>query len=182
MNIHVIARPCRTAALVALGISAGSAFADPLEVPKTKVSMQACLTTVLAKYPGEALQVVLKKEGKETVWEFEIETKDGKWWDVECSGETGKIVETEERVRNADAPAFKAKLKVSEEAAKKTALAKYPGEIERTEYEIESDGKASYEFDIKLRAGGDMRVEVDATSGAIVEASREYVEVGRLPK
>jgi len=169
-------------AVVGLGFLVGPANAETPAAPTTKVSMQACLATVLAKHPGEPLQVVLKMEDKQPIWEFEIESKDGKWWDVECSGDSGKIVEIEERVRNADAPAFKAKLKVSEDAAKKTVLAKYPGEIERTEYEIESDGKASYEFDIKLKAGGDMRVEVDATSGAIVEASREYVEVGRLPK
>lgn len=126
------------------------------------------------------MQVVLKKEGKVPVWEFEIASKDGKHWDVECNGDSGKIIETEERVTSAEAPSFKAK--VAEEAARNTALAKYPGVVERTEYEIESDGKASYEFDIKLTAGGEMRVEVDATSGEIVEASREYVDVGRLPQ
>jgi len=166
---------------VAMAVAA-SASADMHKPPATRASMQDCLTTVLAKHPGEPLQVVLKMEGKEPVWEFELAGKDGKLWDIECSGNSGKIVETEERVNSPDDAAFKAKAKVGEEAAMKTALEKYPGEVERTEYEIESDGKISYEFDIKLKAGGEMRVEVDGTSGQIVEASREYVDVGRLPK
>jgi uncharacterized membrane protein YkoI len=150
--------------------------------PKAKFGVDACLAAVLAKQAGEPLQVTLKVEGKEPSWEFEIEAKDGKFWDIECSGATGKVTEVEQRVKAADDPLFKAKAKVGEDEARKTALAKYPGEIERTEYEIESDGKVSYEFDIKLKSGGDMRVEVDAGSGAIVEASREVFEIGRLPK
>ena len=67
---------------------------------------------------------------------------------------------------------------MSLEAAQKTALKKYPGEIVETEYEIEPDGAASYEFDIKTRSGKEMKVEVDATSGKIVEAGEEVWQRG----
>lgn len=160
-------------------LAAPLAQADKHQMPKVSHGLESCLPKVLAKHPGEALQVVLKAEGKEAVWEIEIEAAGGKLYDIECSGKTGKIVEVEERVLSADAPGFKDKAKVSEATARATALAKFPGEVERVEFEIEADGKVSYEYDIKTKTG-DMRVEVDATTGEIVEASKELLEVGRL--
>src|SRR5574343_544979 len=168
-------------ALLALGISLPAA-ADSAKVPTTKFSLQQCLATALAAKNGKALQIVLKSEGKEAVWEFEIAGKDGKYWDVECSGATGKVIEIEERVMSADDPAFKSKAKVSEAQATQTVLDKYPGKVERVEYEIESNGKVSYEFDLELKSGEEMRVEVDAETCLIVEASHEYLDIGRLSK
>lgn len=174
----------KTPLILALGavalLSANLVQADATaKTPKVKFGLEACLPTVLAKHPGEALQAVLKAEGKEAVWEIEVEAAGGKLYDIECSGKTGKIIEVEERVGSADAAGFKEKAKVSEATARATVLAKFPGDVERVEFEIESDGKVSYEYDIKTKAG-DMRVEVDATSGEIVEASKEVLEVGRL--
>lgn len=170
---------CCVLSLAALA-AAGLAHADNHAIPALKFGVERCLPTVLAKTPGETLQAVLKAEGKDYVWEFELVTPDGKLHDIECSAMTGKIVETETRVTSADAPGFKEKMKVTEATARATALAKYPGEVERVEFEIEADGKVVYEYDIKTPKG-DWRVEVDATSGAIVEASRELLEIGRLP-
>lgn len=145
---------------------------------KPKVGIDACLPAVMAARPGEALQLVLKLEDDgELNWEVEIAGKDGKFYDVECSADTGKVVEIEQRVLNAFDPLFKAK--ISEHAAAQTALAKFPGKIERVEYEIEPDGKLSYEFDIETK-DGDMRVEVDAVSGAIVSFSKEVLDIGNL--
>jgi len=73
---------------------------------------------------------------------------------------------------------FKAKTNVSEKSARETALAIYPGEITEVEYEIEPNGAASYEFDIDTTIGHEMKVEVDATSGEIVEANREIWQIG----
>lgn len=144
-----------------------------------KSGVEVCAKTAIAKYPGNILQAVLKDEKEGLVWELEIEQKDNKLVEVECSAKSGKIVETETRVEDANDPSFKSLVKVSEEQARKTALEKFPGEVERAEYEIESDGKASYEFDIKTKKG-DMRVEVDTASGKIVESSTELLEIGRL--
>jgi uncharacterized membrane protein YkoI len=80
---------------------------------------------------------------------------------------------------SADAPAFKAKAKVSEAQASKTVLDKFAGKIERMEYEIELDGKVSYEFRLELKSGEEMRLEVDTETGLIVESSHEYLGIGR---
>lgn len=146
--------------------------------PKSKAGVEKCLSAALAAKPGNVVKVEYKLEDKVPVYEFDIETADGKAWDVECNSKTGKITEIEEEVANADAAAFKAKVKVSEADAKKTALAAFPGEVVETEFEIEPDGAASYEFDIKTK-DGEMKVEVDATSGKIVESSKELYQIGK---
>ena len=68
---------------------------------------------------------------------------------------------------------------MSEADARKTALAAYPGDIVEVEYEIEPDGAASYEFDIKTKDGKEFKVEVDATTGKIVEANQEFYQIGK---
>lgn len=146
--------------------------------PKTKVSLEKCLQAALKEKSGEVVKVELKMENKVPTYEFDIETPDGKAWDVECSSMTGKITEIEEEVKSADNAQFKSKSKVSEAEAKKTALAAFPGEVIETEYEIEPDGAASYEFDIKTK-DGELKVEVDATSGKVVEHSTEIYQIGK---
>ena len=53
------------------------------------------------------------------------------------------------------------------------------GTIAETEYEIEADGKATYEFDITEADKEEIKVEVDATTGKIVEVSYEIYQVGQ---
>lgn len=154
------------------------AFADDTPPPKTKVSLEACEKTVLNEYPGKVIKVEFKREKGVPVFEFDIEGAD-KTWDIECSGNTGKIVEVEEEVADAEAPAFKTKSRISLDDAKKIALEKYPGEVTEIEYEIESDGAASYELDIVGKDGKETKVEVDATSGKIVEANPELWQRGK---
>lgn len=166
------------AAIVALS-TANLAFADHHEFPKTKVSIEKCVQAALKVKPGTIVKSELKIEKKVPMYEFDIESADGKAWDVECDANSGKIVEVEEEVKSADDAQFKAKAKVSEADARKTALDAYPGEIIEVEYEIEPDGAASYEFDIKTKDGKEMKVEVDATSGKIVEANSEVYQIGK---
>lgn len=167
--------------LGALALSSTPSLADKHEgFPKVKVGLERCVPTVLAKYPGEVLQAVLKSEGGKATWEIEIDAGGGKLWDIECSGVDGKLTEAETRVTSADAPGFKEKVKFTEAQATETALAKYPGKVERVEYEIEADGRVVYEFDIKPTSGPDWRVEVDAATGKITESSTEWLEIGRL--
>ena len=171
-----------TAALPSAALAASTApAASTRPVASPKVGVDVCARAALAKHPGTILQAVLKQEKGAMVWELEIREADNKLVDVECSGATGKLVEHESRVASADDPAFKAKAKVSEEQARQTALKAHPGEVEHVNYEIESDGRVSYEFDIKTDKG-DMRVEVDAESGRITEVSRELLEIGVLPR
>ena len=144
-----------------------------------KVGIEQCLKAALATHAGEAVKVEFKLEKGVPVYEFDVRSPDGTQWDIECDGNTGRIVEVEQEVSNADDPKFKAKRKVDEPTARKTALAAHPGKIEEVEYEIEPDGAASYEFDIRTAKGTQMKVEVDATSGKIVEASEEFWQVGK---
>ena len=112
------------------------------------------------------------------MYEFDIESADGTAWDVECDVKTSKIIEIEQEVKADDAK-FKAIAKVSEADAKATALAAHPGTVVETEYELESDGKASYEFDILEADKEEVKVEVDAVTGKIVEVDYEVYQVGQ---
>ncbi len=155
------------------------AFAADFRMPKTKVSMETCLKAALAKQPGTVVKLEFKIERGAPIYEFDIESKDGKAWDIECDANTGKITEVEQEVRSVDDPAFKAKMKISEAEARKIALKAYPGEIKEVEYEIEENGDASYEFDIITKDGKEMKIEVDASTGKIVEVSEELYQIGK---
>lgn len=163
---------------LALAVTSSLAFADH-HFPKGKVSLETCLEAALKTKPGTVVKVEYKLEGKTPVYEFDIESSDNTAWDVECDANTGKIVEVEQEVDSADHPLFKAKQKVSEADARKTALAAHPGEIIEVEYEIEENGAASYEFDIKTKDGKEFKVEVDATTGKIVESHQEFYQIGK---
>ncbi|MDD2833275.1 MAG: PepSY domain-containing protein [Methylotenera sp.] len=146
--------------------------------PKTYDSLGKCVKAALTKKEGTIVKVEFKSENKKGVYEFDIEAADGKSWDVECDAKSGKVTEIEEEV-TADDPRFKALAKVSEDDARATALAAHPGTVVEVEYELESDGKASYEFDILEADKEEIKVEVDATTGKIVEVSYEEYQIGR---
>jgi uncharacterized membrane protein YkoI len=100
--------------------------------------------------------------------------------EFECDGNTGKITEEEQEVEGPEHPDFKSKAKISLEQAKDIALKKHPGKVVETEYEIESNGHASYEFDIEKADGSEAKLEVDATTGEIVEDDeREIYQIGK---
>lgn len=156
-----------------------SAYADKGEfTPKSYDSLGKCTKAALSKYNGKIVKVEYKTEKKVPIYEFDIKSADGTEWEVNCNVQTAKIVEVEQEVEAEDAK-FKALAKVSEADAKATALAAHPGTITETEYEIEADGKASYEFDIAEADNEEIKVEVDATTGKIVEVSYESYQLGQ---
>lgn len=162
---------------LALGITVANAGHESF-TPKANDSLGKCMKAALSKHDGKVVKLEYKTEKKAGVYEFDIETPDGKAWDVECDVKTSKIIEVEEEVKIDDAK-FKALAKVSEADAKATALAAHPGTIAEVEYELEPDGKASYEFDITEADGEEIKVEVDATTGKIVEVSYENYQIGQ---
>jgi uncharacterized membrane protein YkoI len=167
------------ATLIAAAFFANTALAGHENIkPKAYDSLGKCVKAALAVHEGTMVKVEFKTEKKIGVYEFDIEAADGISWDVECDAKSGKITEVEQEV-SADNPKFKALAKVSEATAKATALAAQPGTVVETEYELESDGKASYEFDILEADGEEIKVEVDATSGKIVETSYEVYQIGK---
>ena len=148
-----------------------SAFAGNTHTGK----METCMKAALAKHPGDVLTLEAEISGGKAQYEFDIKGADGKEWEVECLAKTGKVIEEEQEVANADDAAFKAKAKVTLEDAKKTALAKFAGDIVETEYSIEANGNPSYEFDIKIKDGKEMEVEIDAVTGKLEEDSEQEI-------
>jgi uncharacterized membrane protein YkoI len=165
--------------LIAAAFFANTAVAghDTIK-PKAYDSLGKCVKAALAKHEGTIVKVEFKSEKKSGVYEFDIQSADGTSWDIECDAKSGKVTEIEQEVKADDAK-FKALAKVSEADAKATALAAHPGTVVETEYELESDGKASYEFDITETDGEEIKVEVDATTGKIVETSYEVYQIGK---
>ena len=154
------------------------AFADYASFkPKTYDSLGKCLKGALKAHDGKVVKLEFKTEKKVAVYEFDIEMPDGKSWEVECTVEKSILTEIEEEVK-ADDPRFVALAKISEEEAKTTALAEHPGFVTEVEYELESDGKASYEIDILEADGEEVKVEVDASTGKIVEVGYENYQMG----
>ena len=142
--------------------------------------LENCLTAVTAIRAGSFPKVEylgFTDEGG-SAYEIELRDADGKEWEFECRASDASIVEVEQEVDSVNDPLFKGKMKVSENEARKIATTLYPGTIEEVEYEIESNGAASYEFDIVDKYGVEFKVEVDATSGEIVEMQIERWEIG----
>ncbi|MDP3088075.1 MAG: PepSY domain-containing protein [Methylotenera sp.] len=165
--------------IIAAAFFANSAVAghDTLK-PKAYDSLGKCVKAALIKHEGTIVKLEFKSENKKGVYEFDIESPDGTSWDIECDAKSGKVIEIEQEVKADDAK-FKAAAKVTEADAKATALAAHLGTVVETEYEIESDGKVSYEFDILEADKEEIKVEVDATTGKIVEVSYEEYQIGK---
>ncbi len=167
------------ATLVAAAFFANTAIAGHETIkPNASDSLGKCVKAALSKHEGKIVKLELKSEKHVPFYEFDIESADGTAWDVTCNVKTGKITEIEQEFKADDAK-FKALAKVSEADAKATALAAHPGTIAEIEYELESDGKASYEIDILEADGEEVKVEVDATTGKIAEVSYEVYQVGQ---
>ncbi len=154
-----------------------AAFAAAPFAASAHDGVSACAAAVAKSHPGKIVKMEVKTEDKATVYEFDVQKADGTAWDIECQADSGKITEVEQEVTPTDAK-WLAKAKVSEADAKAAALKAQPGTVVEVEYEIEPNGSASYEFDIKGADGKEYKVEVDATTGKVVESSVEAVQVG----
>jgi uncharacterized membrane protein YkoI len=178
LEINMLKNSIKTALVMAALVS-GTASAEHHGLKASSFdTLGICAQAALAKHAGEIVKLEMKTEKKEAMYEFDIESADGTAWDVECSVKTGQVTEVEEEV-SANNPKFVKKAKVSVAKALATALAAYPGTVAEIEYEIEPDGKASYEFDITEKDGEEIKVEVDATTGKIVENSYEVYQIGQ---
>jgi uncharacterized membrane protein YkoI len=156
-------------------LAATAASAASFTMPKTGVPMETCLQAALAKYDGPVVKLELKTERGVPTYEFEIQRRPAESHELECDANRGVITEEEREVDSPEDPAFKAKRKVSEAEAKAIAVKAHPGEVVEVEYEIESDGAASYEFDIRTPAGQEVKLEVDAATGRIIEDDEEEI-------
>ncbi len=144
-------------------------------------SLHHCLKSASAIKDGyyAKLEYLTLTDKGTTAYEIEIHDKEGVEWELMCNISTGTIYEIEREVTSTSDPLFKKNMKVNEDAARKAALDLYPGNVVHTEYEIEANGASSYEFDIFERPGVTYKVEVDATTGEVVEVSIEKWDIGR---
>lgn len=158
---------------IALSMVYGTALASEKSIVDT------CVKAAQAQYSGDMVKMEKKIEENKTVYEFEIKGKDSSK-EFECDAGTGKITESEIEVDSPEDPRFKAKAKITLDQAKDIALKKHRGNIVETEFEIESDGRASYEFDIKGADGQEVKIEIDAETGKIAEDDeKEIYQIGK---
>ncbi len=142
------------------------------------VKVEQCLDQAYDTIPGHARKLEFKIEGDDPIYEFDIESSnDGSIYNVECNAEEGLIIEVEKEV-GPDNKIFSKAAKVSIDQARKFVLEIHPGNIVNEEREIGMDGSFTYEFDINSIAGYEIKVDVDAITGDIEEASFELYEIG----
>ncbi len=159
-----------------------SADADTRDLDDIKlydiVKVEQCLDQAYDTIPGHARKLEFKVEGDDPIYEFDIESSnDGSIYNVECNAEEGYIIEVEKEV-DENNPTFKNGAKISIEQARVNVLEIHPGRIVNEEREIGMDGSLTYEFDIQSNAGYEIKIDVDAKTGVIEEASFELYEIG----
>ena len=142
--------------------------------------LETCLAAVSKIRPGVFVKVEYLSPSADGVPTYEIEVRaaDGSEWEFMCDATAGHIYEIETEVASSAHERFHSQAQVNEEQARSSAQALYPGEVQEVEYEIESTGEATYEFDIVDAAGTEWKVEVDAASGKVVEVHVEQWELG----
>lgn len=163
---------------LALMLGVSGSYAQPA---RDTVHVETCLVAASAVKAGDYLKVEYLAVSPRGVPTYEIEVRgtDGREWELMCDAMTGTIYEIEQEAHDASDPLFQEQAKVSEEEARAKALSLYPGKVEEVEYELESNGDASYEIDLISSDGTEFKVEVNATTGEIVEVSVEAWQIGQ---
>ncbi|MEO6423305.1 MAG: PepSY domain-containing protein [Candidatus Nitrotoga sp.] len=92
--------------LSALGLGIAPAYSDQGSEAKSDIkisnydehnkNMNQCVKTALEKHPGGVIEVEFEKEDDKSIFEVEIQGKDGKKWEVECDAVTGDVIKDEE--------------------------------------------------------------------------------------
>ena len=182
MNIMIVHKPSLTLTGLLSFLYLTYANADTRDLDDIKlydiVKVEQCLDQAYDTIPGHARKLEFKIEGDDPIYEFDIESsKDGSIYNVECNAEEGFIIEVEKEV-DENNPTFKNGAKISIEQARVNVLEIHPGRIVNEEREIGMDGSLTYEFDIQSNAGYEIKVDVDAKTGDIEEASFELYEIG----
>ncbi len=88
--------------LSTLGLGVAPAYSD--EGSKAKINnydehnknMNQCIKTALEKHPGGVIEVEFEKKDDKSVFEVEVQGKDGKKWELSCDAATGDVIKDEE--------------------------------------------------------------------------------------
>ncbi|MEW8525723.1 MAG: PepSY domain-containing protein [Candidatus Thiodiazotropha endolucinida] len=160
--------------------TAMAAFAALMSPVAYAASLEDCLHAANQIKQGDFVKVEYLNPSAEGIptYEIEVRTSSGREWEFMCDANTGMIYEIEQEVGSAADPLFSKHAKVTAKQASDTVLGLYPGKIEEIEYEIETNGDASYEIDVVDEGGTEFKVEVDAASGKVIEVHVEQWEIG----
>lgn len=155
-------------------------LALPFAAQAADSTLETCLMNAQAIQAGDFVKLEYLDPSAEggAAYEIELRTASGREWEFMCDADDGSIFEIEQEAEGPNDPLFKANAKVSLNDAKATVMKLYDGEIEEVEYEIESNGDASYEMDVVDGGGTEFKVEVDAATGKIIEVAVEKWEIG----
>ena len=146
--------------------------------PRGEVAFEDCLAMAVRTVAGDVKVVEFKSEEGVPRYEFQIEAAaDDSEWNVDCNGLTG-FVEHIERHLDPEGEAFTSRAKIDQMTAEANALTLAPGEIDVREWILNQEGHALYVFDIHLRTGGEVKVEIRADNGEVHGFNPEYWEVG----
>jgi uncharacterized membrane protein YkoI len=147
------------------------------------VTLQDCLAAVAQVKTGRYVKVeflsVTQRGGP--TYEFEVLDAQSREWELMCSALSGRVYEIEQEVASPWHPLFSERAKIDEGRAREHALKLYPGTVQAIEYEIESNGDATYELDIADADGHQFKVEVSAITGEVIEVHVEDWEIGMEP-
>lgn len=154
-------------------LSAGAA-----EALATDAMLYSCVEAARAARPGDITKLEVLEAAGRRVYEIEVRDTSGAEWELMCDGQNGAIFETEGEAASADAPEFKKTARISEQQAIAAALKAQPGDVLEIEYEIESDGAATFEIDIVGADGGETKIEIDAATGEVIETWQERWQIG----
>ncbi len=175
-----MSRPTFTKIVIVTLLMSYTAVPVVLAKHHKSAGLEDCLNAASKIKSGDFVKVEFLNPSAEGMPTYEIEVRDsnGMEWEFMCDAQTGYIYEMEQEVDTSADKRFAKQKKIGEEQARATVLEIYPGEIRETEYEIESDGSPTYEFDVVSSDGTEFKVEVDAASGKIIEVAVEQWQIG----
>lgn len=166
----------------------GLVHAKRIEIPTTKVSMETCMVAALNVQDGDVREVELETVNDVPLYEFDIRSADGVYWEMECSAIDGRVEQVERKLsgeqENANLAKFEQLARIDEAKAKEVALAAVAGKVLEVEREFEMNNQSLfdiktpvYEVDIETADGHEVEVEVNALTGQVNYIEREIYSI-----
>jgi uncharacterized membrane protein YkoI len=133
----------------------------PLTIPT--IGFSQAKTTILTQYPGASIiKADLVRENDVLMWKFHLLTSDGKLVKASLNATTGALVQNEV-IKVTASPA------ISLAEARAKVMAEFPGAtIERAQFK-DDESPTVWHFRLITADGMEARVDVDATSGELLE-------------
>ena len=164
-------------ALTGLTLNSFAAHSEDDIKKALTTDLDKCFIAAHQKYEGHIVSLEREVEDGKPVYEFDIQTKDGKRVEVECNPLTAELYDEEVEVKKND-KAFKKAVKISAKEAEKIALENTPGKVVEREYGFEGDTPV-YEFDIYSKdKGHEIEVEINGLTGEVMESEIEIYDIG----